>query len=144
MTALGVTLPVMPAFAGLNMKTPYDPGAKFDVKVSEIEYRRTKAGRALMARIYQPSGAAYVTRYTTLMEQGHILGEDNRGVVMGFEASVNVETAAGAVAIALGEPAGGVKDQLEPQPRQGGAADRLEHREEIAAQRRTVRGDETQ
>ena len=57
MTALGVTLPVMPAFAGLNMKTPYDPGAKFDVKVSEVEYRRTKAGRALMARIYQPAGA---------------------------------------------------------------------------------------
>lgn len=42
--------------------------------------------------VYQPSGAVYVTRYTTLMEQGHILGEDNRGVVMGFEASVNVDT----------------------------------------------------
>jgi acetyl esterase len=57
MTALGVTLPVMPAFAGFNMTTPYDPGAKFDVKVSEVEYRRTKAGRALMARIYQPAAA---------------------------------------------------------------------------------------
>ena len=57
MTALGITLPVMPAFAGLNIKTPYDPGATFDVKISEIEYRRTKAGRALMARIYQPAGA---------------------------------------------------------------------------------------
>ena len=42
--------------------------------------------------VYQPSGAVYVTRYPTLMEQGHILGEDNRGVVMGFEASVNVDT----------------------------------------------------
>jgi acetyl esterase/lipase len=43
--------------ARFNMKTPYDPGAKFDVKVSEVEYRKTKAGRSLMARIYQPAGA---------------------------------------------------------------------------------------
>ena len=42
--------------------------------------------------VYQPSGAVYVTRYATLMEQGRILGEDNRGVVMGFEASVNIDT----------------------------------------------------
>jgi CMP-N,N'-diacetyllegionaminic acid synthase len=42
--------------------------------------------------VYQPSGAVYVTRYSTLMAQGHILGEDNRGVVMGFEASVNIDT----------------------------------------------------
>jgi CMP-N-acetylneuraminic acid synthetase len=42
--------------------------------------------------VYQPSGAVYVTRYTTLMEQGHILGDDNRGVVRGFEASVNIDT----------------------------------------------------
>jgi acetyl esterase/lipase len=32
----------------------YDPAAKFDIKVSEVEFRRTKAGRVLMARIYQP------------------------------------------------------------------------------------------
>ncbi|MBI2526479.1 MAG: acylneuraminate cytidylyltransferase family protein [Candidatus Rokubacteria bacterium] len=42
--------------------------------------------------VYQPSGAVYVTRYATLMGRGHILGEDNRGVVMGFEASVNIDT----------------------------------------------------
>ena len=42
--------------------------------------------------VYQPSGAVYVTRYATLMEQGHILGEDNRGVIMAFEASVNIDT----------------------------------------------------
>ena len=35
----------------------YNPAAKFDLKVSEVEYRRTKAGRALLARIYQPEGA---------------------------------------------------------------------------------------
>lgn len=42
--------------------------------------------------VYQPSGAVYVTRYDTLMARGHILGEDNRGVVQGFEASVNIDT----------------------------------------------------
>jgi acetyl esterase len=35
----------------------YDPGARFDVVVSEVELRRTPAGRVLMARIYQPKGA---------------------------------------------------------------------------------------
>ena len=34
----------------------YNPAAKFDVKVSEVEFRRTKAGRELMARIYEPAG----------------------------------------------------------------------------------------
>jgi CMP-N-acetylneuraminic acid synthetase len=42
--------------------------------------------------VYQPSGAVYVTRYETLVRGGHILGEDNRGIVMGFEASVNIDT----------------------------------------------------
>jgi len=42
--------------------------------------------------VYQPSGAVYVTRYATLMELGHILGDDNRGVIMGFEPSVNIDT----------------------------------------------------
>jgi len=35
----------------------YDPSARFDVGVSEVELRRTPAGRMLMARIYQPKGA---------------------------------------------------------------------------------------
>ena len=35
----------------------YDPAAKFDIKVSEVEFRRNQAGRMLMARIYQPNGA---------------------------------------------------------------------------------------
>jgi len=34
----------------------YNPAAKFGVKVSEVEYRRTIAGRQLMARIYEPVG----------------------------------------------------------------------------------------
>jgi len=39
------------------MKTTYDPAATFELKVSEAEFRRTPAGRQLMARIYQPQGA---------------------------------------------------------------------------------------
>src|SRR4029453_13388662 len=36
--------------------TSYNPSAKFDVKVTEVEFRRNAAGRMLMARIYQPTG----------------------------------------------------------------------------------------
>ncbi len=35
----------------------YDPGARFELAVSEVELRRNGAGRMLMARIYQPKGA---------------------------------------------------------------------------------------
>ncbi len=34
----------------------YDPAARFELVVSEVELRRNTAGRMLMARIYQPSG----------------------------------------------------------------------------------------
>jgi acetyl esterase len=34
----------------------YDPDARFDLLVSEVELRRNAAGRMLMARIYQPKG----------------------------------------------------------------------------------------
>lgn len=34
----------------------YDPSARFDLVVSEVEMRRNAAGRMLMARIYQPKG----------------------------------------------------------------------------------------
>jgi acetyl esterase/lipase len=39
-----------------GMKTSYDPAAKFDLEASEVEFRRTPAGRQLMARVYQPQG----------------------------------------------------------------------------------------
>jgi acetyl esterase len=39
------------------MSTTYDPAAKLEVKVSEVEFRRAASGRVLMARIYQPQGA---------------------------------------------------------------------------------------
>jgi len=45
------------AAARSNLRTAYDPAGKFEIKVSEVEFRRTKAGRTLMARIYQPNGA---------------------------------------------------------------------------------------
>jgi acetyl esterase/lipase len=53
-TALGAV-----AVAGFDAgaKTAYDPSANFDIKVSEVELRRTRAGRTLMARIYQPTSA---------------------------------------------------------------------------------------
>jgi acetyl esterase/lipase len=35
----------------------YDPKARFQLKVSEVPFRRTAAGRQLMARVYQPQGA---------------------------------------------------------------------------------------
>src|SRR3989442_3416000 len=42
--------------------------------------------------VYQPSGAVYVTRYDVLMGQGRVLGKDNRGIVIDFAASVNIDT----------------------------------------------------
>lgn len=42
--------------------------------------------------VYQPSGAVYVTRYGVLMSQDRVLGKDNRGIVMDFAASVNIDT----------------------------------------------------
>ena len=47
---LGVAAGVKPAAAS------YDPAAKFGLKISEVEYRRNKAGRQLIARIYEPAG----------------------------------------------------------------------------------------
>ncbi|HKQ27437.1 MAG TPA: alpha/beta hydrolase [Burkholderiales bacterium] len=48
----------LPLFAnGASMKTNYNPAARLDIKVSEVEFRKTERGRTLMARIYQPVGA---------------------------------------------------------------------------------------
>jgi CMP-N-acetylneuraminic acid synthetase len=43
-------------------------------------------------RVYQPSGSVYVVRRAVLMDEGRILGRDHRGVVMGWEASVKIDT----------------------------------------------------
>jgi len=47
------------------MKTAYDPAAKLEVKVSEVEFRRAASGRMLMARVYQPQG---VGPFPTLLD----------------------------------------------------------------------------
>ena len=44
------------ASAQAAKKMAYDAGARFDIKVIETEFRRTPAGRMLMARVYQPQG----------------------------------------------------------------------------------------
>jgi acetyl esterase/lipase len=54
MTALGAAGLAAPAFGA---KLPYDPSAKLAVKVSDVPFRRTAAGRDLLARVYQPEGA---------------------------------------------------------------------------------------
>jgi acetyl esterase/lipase len=62
MTAIGAALSSRPTYSAdaarvTGMQTAYDPAAKFEITVSEVELRRTAAGRQLMARIYQPQGA---------------------------------------------------------------------------------------
>jgi acetyl esterase/lipase len=68
MTALGAASLVAPALrprsvhaadagARAAAKASYDPTAKLDITVSEVEFRRNQSGRMLMARIYQPKGA---------------------------------------------------------------------------------------
>jgi acetyl esterase/lipase len=46
----------LPAAAHAAGPPAYDPNARFDLVVSEVEVRRNSAGRMLMARIYQPKG----------------------------------------------------------------------------------------
>jgi acetyl esterase len=45
-----------PSAAHATAAPAYNPAAKFDLAVSEVEFRRNIAGRMLMARIYQPQG----------------------------------------------------------------------------------------
>jgi acetyl esterase/lipase len=49
--------PSADASARAAAKVVYNPAARFDVKVTDVEFRRNQAGRMLMARIYQPAGA---------------------------------------------------------------------------------------
>jgi len=57
-----VTMTALGAAAARVVRTgaaapAYDPAAKFDVQITEVEFRKNAAGRVLMARIYQPAGA---------------------------------------------------------------------------------------
>jgi len=64
LTAGAASLPIASVFgsrlvnaAAGPAKTAYDPAAKLEITVSEVEMRRNSAGRMLKARIYQPKGA---------------------------------------------------------------------------------------
>src|SRR5580692_6246995 len=65
LTAIGTaSIPIASVFgsrlvcaADRAVKAAYDPAAKFEITVSEVEMRRNSAGRMLKARIYQPKGA---------------------------------------------------------------------------------------
>ena len=64
LTAGAASLPIASVFgsrlvsaAAVPAKLAYDPAAKIDITVTEVEMRRNKAGRMLKARIYQPKGA---------------------------------------------------------------------------------------
>jgi acetyl esterase/lipase len=57
MTALTASALPLASRAEANGKTAYDPGARFDIEVSEIPFRRNAAGRELKARIYRPKAA---------------------------------------------------------------------------------------
>src|ERR1700680_495417 len=60
MAAAGAVLPAAGTFwpgpAHAVGAPAYDPRARYDLSVSEVELRRNSAGRVLMARIYQPKG----------------------------------------------------------------------------------------
>src|SRR5438477_10326164 len=49
--------PMVAGLASRSARAAYDPAAKLDLKVIEVEFRRNATGRRLMARIYQPQGA---------------------------------------------------------------------------------------
>ena len=55
MTALAA-ISVPGIVAGKESKSGYDPRAKFELKVSEVPFRKNEKGRQLLARIYQPQG----------------------------------------------------------------------------------------
>jgi acetyl esterase/lipase len=54
LTAVGAA--GLPLASRAFARTAYDPNAKFEISLSEVELRRNSAGRMLMARIYQPQG----------------------------------------------------------------------------------------
>src|SRR5262245_23398783 len=45
------------ASAGAAKVARYDPAAKFEITVTDVEFRRNAAGRMLMARVYRPVGS---------------------------------------------------------------------------------------
>jgi acetyl esterase/lipase len=55
LTALGAAA-CATAASRAGAATAYDPAARFEITARDVEFRRTAAGRMLMARVYQPVG----------------------------------------------------------------------------------------
>src|SRR5262249_52406475 len=55
-TGFSATRTFSPPAAHAAGALAYNPAAKLELDVSEVELRRNSAGRMLMARIYQPKG----------------------------------------------------------------------------------------
>ena len=81
------TLAVVGAAARVRLLAAYNPAAKFELTVSEVEYRRTKAGRALMVDRYEallqhrtrlPTGE-YTTLRQVLLLQARAMARVMRG-----------------------------------------------------------------
>ena len=75
--AAGTLSAALPAMARAAARKPYDPAAKFELDVSELEYRRNASGRSLLARVYQPRGAGPFP--TVLDLHGGAWNAKNRG-----------------------------------------------------------------
>ena len=78
-------------------EAPYSPfhmsTLRGDFVVPLLDHGHTFYGRRQdCPTAYMPNGAVYVTRWRTLMDEGRVLGDDNRAVVCGFEESVNIDT----------------------------------------------------
>jgi len=60
MTALGAAATLAPALklssAFAAEAAPYNPAARFELDVFDVEFRRNQAGRQLLARVYKPIG----------------------------------------------------------------------------------------
>jgi acetyl esterase len=62
MILVGASLPLVAAALSARSATAaaetarYDPAAKFQITVTDVEFRRNEAGRMLMARVYRPTG----------------------------------------------------------------------------------------
>ena len=54
--ALGAAAAFPAAYPTSALAKPYNEAAKFDLKVSDVHFRKNAAGRQLWARIYQPEG----------------------------------------------------------------------------------------
>jgi acetyl esterase/lipase len=56
LTTLAAAAIPFAAARGASTMAKYDPKAKFEVKITEVPFRRNAAGRQLVARVYQPQG----------------------------------------------------------------------------------------